>query len=124
MCWLRRFLFVKGQAFRQHLQWSGGILLLAIFVLFVCAPVSALQLDDLDPDKEWTTAAVEISGNTRFSSSELRNEMVTTTRAWYAPWRSRPRFDPVAFKTDIERLQRFYRAQGYYEAQVSYALQV
>ncbi len=120
---LRRFPFVKCQSLRRHLQWSGGILLIAIFVLFIWAPVSALQVDDLDPDKDWVTAAVEISGNSNFSTSQLRGDMVTTTRAWYIPWRSRPRFDPVAFKTDIERLQRFYRAQGYYEAQVSYDLQ-
>ncbi|MGE0684696.1 MAG: autotransporter assembly complex family protein, partial [Candidatus Binatia bacterium] len=35
-----------------------------------------------------------------------------------------PQFDPVAFRTDIERIQRFYRAQGYYEAQVTYELVV
>src|SRR5438477_8244082 len=101
---LRRFPFVKCQALWRHLQRSGGILLVAIFVLFVRAPVFALQVDDLDPDKEWVTAAVEISGNSNFSTSQLRGDMVTTTRAWYTPWRSRPRFDPVAFKTDIERL--------------------
>jgi outer membrane protein assembly factor BamA len=67
---------------------------------------------------------VEISGNTQFATSQLRSEMVTTTRSWYTPWRSRPRFDPVTFKTDIERLQGFYRTQGYYEAQIMYDLQL
>src|SRR5215475_14627292 len=97
---------------------------LFLFLVSSYAYAHALQVEDLDPDKEWEVQALTITGNEHFSTSELRGEMVTTTRTWYTPWRSRPHFDPVAFKTDIERLARFYRAQGYYEAQVSYDLDV
>ena len=101
---------------------------LVIVSLLLCValnvPVYALQVDDLDPEKEWRTQALTMTGNVRFSTSELRGEIVTTTRTWYMPWRPHPLFDPIAFKTDLERLTRFYRAQGYYEAQVSYDLQV
>jgi outer membrane protein assembly complex protein YaeT len=86
--------------------------------------VYALQVDDLEPEKEWETYAVAIEGNTRFPTGQLQGEMVTTPRSWYALWRSRPHFDPVAFKTDLERLQRFYRAHGYYDAQITYDLTV
>lgn len=63
-------------------------------------------------------------GNTHFSGDELRAGLVTKTRPWYAPWQPLPRFDPVAFASDIERIKRFYQARGYYAAQVSYDLQV
>ena len=98
--------------------------IIVVFLLLVAVPVHALRIEDLDPEKTWETAKIEIAGNVRFPTTQLRGEMVTTTRLWYAPWRSRPQFDPIAFQTDIERLQRFYRAQGYYEAKVSYDLEV
>src|ERR1700758_2374870 len=91
------FLFMKPMAFLQQAGWKGGAWLILVFM---CAPVHALQVDDLDADKEWQTAAIAISGNARFSTGQLRSEMVTTTRSWYTPWRPRPHFDPVAFKTD------------------------
>lgn len=95
-----------------------------VFLLLAAAPLHAVQVDDLDPEKTWKTEKVDIEGNVNFSASQLQGEMVTTTRSWYALWRSRPQFDPVAFQTDIERIQRFYLAQGYYEAQVTYDLEV
>ncbi len=78
----------------------------------------AASVEDLDPDQEWSIKALAIAGNEHFSTAELRAQLVTTTRPWYTVWRSHPRFDPVTFKTDIERLTRFCRAQGYYDAQV------
>lgn len=104
-------------------QWLG-IFGIALCLVVACRPVHAVQVEDLDPEKDWETYALTIEGNAQFSVSQLQSEMVSTTRSWYALWRSRPRFDPVAFKTDIERLQRFYRAHGYYEAQVTYDLEV
>lgn len=98
--------------------------IVVVFLVFVAVPVHALRVDDLDPETEWKTAKMDIAGNVHFSTSQLQGEMVTTTRSWYALWRTRPHFDPVAFKTDIERLQRFYRAQGYYDARVTYELEV
>ncbi len=94
------------------------------FLLLFSVPAFALQLEDLDPDTEWETAVVEIVGNSELPTEQLQNEIVTAPRPWYKPWRPRPRFDPIAFRTDIERLQRFYQAQGYYEAHIAYDLQV
>ncbi len=101
-------------------QFSGFFLFL---ILSWCSQTFALNIDDLDPDQEWTIKTLVIEGNTNFSASVLRAEMVTTARPWYSPWRPHPQFDPVTFKTDIERLTRFYRARGYYEATVSYDLE-
>ena len=98
--------------------------ILLVVLVLVATPVFALQIDDLDPDTQWETSTLMIEGAEHFSAAQLQEEMVTTTRPWYTPWRARPQFDPVAFKADIEKLRRFYRAQGYYDAQVSYALKV
>lgn len=98
--------------------------IVVVFLALVAFPVHALRVEDLDLEKEWKTAKVEIAGNVHLSTAQLHGEIVTKTREWYTPWRSRPQFDPVAFKTDVERLQRFYQAQGYYEAQVTYELEV
>jgi outer membrane protein insertion porin family len=84
----------------------------------------AANIDDLDPDQEWSIKTLTIAGNEHFSTAELRAQLVTTTRPWYTLWRRYPHFDPVAFKTDLERLTRFYRARGYYDAQVSYSIEV
>ena len=86
-------------------------------------PVLALTVDDLDPQVTWHIRNLSITGNDRFSTSQLRAEMVTKTRPWYTLWRSLPEFDSVTFTKDVQRLQRFYKAQGYYEAQITYELE-
>lgn len=82
------------------------------------------SVDDLDPEQEWQLENLTIEGNVHFSTDQLQTEIVTKPRSWYMPWRPHPPFDPVTFTTDIERLARFYRAQGYYYAQVTYNLEV
>ena len=43
-----------------------------------------------------------------------------TWRLWRWPWTEWPAFNQAVFDQDIERLQRFYRARGYYEARVEH----
>jgi outer membrane protein assembly complex protein YaeT len=50
--------------------------------------------------------------------------MSTKTRAWYRVWEDRPPFDPVTFRDDLEKLQRFYESNGYYGTTVTYDLNV
>src|SRR5438876_10504913 len=87
-----------------------------IGILFLCSPVLALTVEDLDPGQEWQLTTLTLTGNQHFLTDELRAVLVTHTRPWYAPWRARPRFDLVAFATDMQRLARFYQARGYYKA--------
>ncbi len=87
-------------------------------------PVRALTVDDLDPAQKWWITKLTFTGNTHFSAGDLQNGLVTKPRAWYALWQPLPRFDPVAFASDIDRVKRFYQARGYYAVQVSYDLQV
>jgi outer membrane protein assembly complex protein YaeT len=84
----------------------------------------ALTLEDLTTERPWQVAEVVIAGNQVFSQEELRAVLLTRQRPWYLPWKERPGFDPSTFAADLERLQRFYEARGYYETGVTYDLQV
>jgi len=102
---------------------APGVFFVFWFFLY-CVSVWALTVDDLDPTQKWWLSSLVFTGNRQFSKSELQEGLVTKPRAWYALWQPLPRFDPVAFATDIERVKRFYQSHGYYAAQVSYDLQV
>ena len=82
------------------------------------------ELGELDTEQEWLVQAIQISGNSVFSESEIQEALLTQERPWYTPWKERPVFDPITFETDLERLQRLYEKHGYYQAQIDYDLQV
>jgi outer membrane protein insertion porin family len=93
---------------------------ISIFSQSVLAAVVA----DLDPAKQWKTARIEFSGNEKFSEDELRDVIMTKQRPWFRFWEGLPEFDPVTFETDLERLRRYYESRGYYEAAVTYDLEI
>ena len=93
---------------------------ISIFSQSVLAAVVA----DLDPAKQWKTAGIEFSGNEKFSAGELRDVIVTKERPWFRFWEGLPEFDSVTFETDLERMRRFYESRGYYEAAITYDLEV
>lgn len=95
-----------------------------IALLLTSGSALGLTVDDLDPTQEWRVDKIEIDGNQAFSDSALLDALLTKERPGYLPWQERPRFDPVTFTTDLERLQRFYEAHGRYGTQVTYELQV
>lgn len=101
---------------------GGWFLFLLIGWLIFTQPAVAIPVDDLDPGREWRVQAIEISGNTKFSDSELAGEMLTRARPWYLFWQEPPVFDPVTFREDLERLRRFYEARGYYETRLTHDL--
>src|SRR5262245_62041566 len=41
-----------------------------------------------------------------------------TLRLWRWPWTDWPAFNEAVFESDVERVTRFYRARGYYDAKV------
>lgn len=111
------------------LWWHDGQLICRLLlVLLLCAwsrlSVLAVSLDDLDPERDWRVKEISITGNHVCSQRELLAAMLTKKRPWYLLWKERPLFDPVTFSTDIQRLEHFYEAHGYYERKVSYALTV
>ncbi|MEM9192487.1 MAG: BamA/TamA family outer membrane protein [Myxococcota bacterium] len=56
--------------------------------------------------------AVPECGVPPFDDSRVRIEF------WRWPWTDWPLLDPATFERDLERIQRWYRARGYYEARV------
>lgn len=93
-------------------------------ILALAQSSNAVPIDALDPNRRWRVGRIELSGNRVFADSELKDVIVTRERPWYRFWDERPEFDPIAFGTDLERLQRYYEARGYYETTVSYDLEV
>jgi outer membrane protein assembly factor BamA len=102
----------------------GVLTALAIFILFCSSPLLALPVEELDPNREWRTKDLVISGNKQIGASEVEDALSTKTRSWYAPWRSRPVFDPAVFASDLDRIVKFYQDKGYYETKVTHDLDV
>src|SRR5919197_3787458 len=102
----------------------GVLAALAIFILFCSSPLLALPVEELDPNREWRTKDLVISGNKQIGASEVEDALSTKTRPWYAPWRSRPVFDPAVFASDLDRIVKLYQDKGYYETKVTHDLDV
>src|SRR5262245_7743356 len=97
---------------------------LLTIILFSCVSVFAASLDDLDPHMDWHVKGLTITGNKQISTDDLKAQLLTKTRSWYALWRPLPLFNTNTFARDLERLQRYYQAQGYYETNITYNLEV
>jgi outer membrane protein assembly complex protein YaeT len=95
-----------------------------VAVLLAARSASAVQLDALDLATDWQLRALIFRGAKAVRPRELRKALVTKTRPWFAVWRDWPPFDPVAFRTDLERIRRTYEARGYYHARVLYDIEL
>lgn len=91
---------------------------------FLPSSASAVLIDALDPARQWQVQEIKFFGNKAFSNDDLSDAMITKVRPWYRFWENRPQFDPVTFTNDLERLRRFYETRGYYDAAVTYDLEV
>ncbi len=98
--------------------------LLAAIVGLSTAPAAAATLAELNPGVHYETAEIKITGNHHFSNSDLLAVMQTKTRPAYKFWQHRPTFNPATFKSDIDRIKRFYQVHGYYDAAAGYTLTV
>jgi outer membrane protein assembly complex protein YaeT len=90
--------------------------------VFFARPVLGIQLEELDAARQWRVEEIEISGNTKFSDTEILRELLTKVRPWYLFWEAESSFDPITFREDLERIRRFYEARGYYQTRVTYDL--
>jgi outer membrane protein insertion porin family/translocation and assembly module TamA len=98
---------------------------LFFFLIHLACPAfgAAIQVDELDPRRDWRLEDLTFTGNERISTGELREVLAGQPRPWYAFWRPLPPFNPAVFKTDLQRLERSYRAMGYYEAEIAHDLE-
>ncbi|MDP1826473.1 MAG: BamA/TamA family outer membrane protein [Archangium sp.] len=71
----------------------------------------AMEVDDL-----------VIEGEKELKEADLKEKIVTGESSWLPPWvpffGRLEWFDPVTWQADLRRIQRFYEANGYYQARV------
>lgn len=92
-----------------------GPLLLLLALLCSCATTKpspdALKVKDL-----------RIEGTDQVSSGSIKSRILTTKTPWWEPlWpfdEGPSWFDPNAWQADLRRIERYYQARGFYQAQV------
>lgn len=105
----------------------GALTALALVALLGARSAVAVQLEALDPGREWRLAALAFEGNGALSDAQLGKAMVTKARPWYEVWRfwrPLPPFDPITFRSDLERLRQLHRNHGYYHALVHHDIEL
>jgi outer membrane protein insertion porin family/translocation and assembly module TamA len=103
------------------LRWIG---LVVLAVALVPAMARAVQLDALDLGGDWQLRKLRFVGNRAVPAGSLRDSIVTKRRPWYALWRRWPTFDPITFRTDLERIARLYQSRGYYHARITHDIEL
>src|SRR5258706_8396807 len=63
-------------------------------------------------------AAINFIGNRVFADSDLREQIVTTTSAWWKFLSTNDNYDPDRLTFDREQLRRFYLSRGYADFRV------
>lgn len=102
---------------------AGRVLAVALIALICAWPAGAVTVDDLPSGGVLTVRAIRIEGRTGVSRRALRNVMLTRVPPWYQPWKPRRTFNPMLFRSDLERVRGFLRESGYYQARVSHDLE-
>lgn len=90
----------------------------------VVAAAHAVQVDALDLAHDWKLRTLRIEGNHAIATSLIKDTIVTRPRRWFALWQPLPAFDPVSFRSDLERLQALYRSAGYYHAVITHDVEL
>jgi translocation and assembly module TamA len=62
--------------------------------------------------------SVRIVGAKKVKEGDIKKRILTTEKSWI-PFSRRQYFDESAWKTDLRRIEKFYRAQGFYQAKVT-----
>ncbi len=96
----------------NRLHWLG--LLCALLLTFACAPL---------PQGRYTLEAIHVAGNHELDDDELEKVMASRENSKLLWLFSGVIFDYEIFdryvlERDLERIQRYYRARGYYETRV------
>ena len=68
--------------------------------------------------KPLTLRSFQIVGVKTVKVKDLKKELSIQLPAFWPPWKKAPTFRPVDLDYDVERLQRFYRRQGFFHAKI------
>ncbi|WP_342376409.1 BamA/TamA family outer membrane protein [Myxococcus stipitatus] len=65
-------------------------------------------------------STLDIQGTDQVSEGDIKDHILTSATPWWAfwPFGGPHYFDPNAWQADLRRIERYYQAQGYYQAEV------
>ena len=84
----------------------------ALLALGLCACAGKEPKPDEPPIR-----SLKIEGTKEVSAGDVEEHILTTGPSWW-PFAATPYFDPIAWQADLRRIERYYQAQGFYQAQV------
>ncbi len=90
-----------------------------VVLLVTCTSAIGIATSDLDPSHHYKLEKIDISGERAFSRDEIASVMTSKERPWYQVWKPLPEFSAQTLNDDLNHIQRFYQAHGYYNAHVS-----
>jgi hypothetical protein len=61
---------------------------------------------------------LKLNGVKQVSERDLRSRILTAKTSWL-PFSKKHRFDPHIWQTDLERIERFYKGKGFFQAKVT-----
>ncbi len=63
---------------------------------------------------------LEIEGTDKVGEGDIKDRILTSETPWYGfwPFGSARYFDPNAWQADLRRIERYYQAEGFYQAEV------
>jgi len=111
--------FIVASVAHAHADDASAALLPS--TISVSHPVT---IEALNPSRVYRVETISITGNQHFSASELASAMTTKPRPFYELWKKRPQFDPDTFTNDLNQLRLFYQSHGYYDAHITYDLEI
>lgn len=93
-------------------------------VVFAALALAVLLLGCTSlPPSRYGVEEVEFDGVEQVSESDVSRAIATEERDsflfWVWPWTDWPLFDNTVFERDVARIERWYRARGYYHAKVT-----
>lgn len=72
------------------------------------------------PEDRYGVKRLQIEGAEQVDEDEIKARIATKAHpTWAWPWTEWPLYDETVFERDRERIERIYRARGYYDARVT-----
>ena len=109
---------------RAAVVWAAVVPALFVLIAPSSSPAVAedSHTDSLDRTLEWQVGKLTLVGNHALSRSALHGVIETKPRSRLRFWRARPIFDVIVLERDLERVERLYETEGYYETTVDWQL--
>ncbi|WP_415835275.1 BamA/TamA family outer membrane protein [Corallococcus soli] len=95
-------------------RFRSALPLALVVLLTACATTSSTQPSGPK------VKSLDIQGAKQVDDGDIKDRILTSATPWYAfwPFGRAHYFDTNAWQADLRRIERFYQAEGYYQAQV------